>query len=418
VPKLNGLKKDKFNTMLRLLYEAINQGLLRENHMNKQRPFFKQLLNLRKKYCNLLKVERIEYSSLIQLIKERELDYYNENAVLLNSVLSEPKHIDLIKIKEVILDSLKLDLDNPKIELGQKILLVKNINDSLDNLGKPLKRFDPFKEMVYTTCPITFLADYTRAGKGDSIVFAAPEKTGKTAVTLINVVEDCLVKGKEVLYLDYANGWHEVLLRIASIINKTNYGTLSSHEINTVLNTFKRSEVFLRLMSKLRYEQYPDKNTTKELIAEKQYDYVVFDDLHRLIFDANMAESTLKAYNWAVDLGKQYDQCNLILGHPNDVNATMETFVLSGGVRVHKDLTTIVAMLKTDEKGINEIKIIVERKRVTDLHAKIVLNGILDYKLEPLSSTPVKLNTVLKPLGKQSNNELLGLGDLDSGVLY
>jgi Flp pilus assembly CpaF family ATPase len=176
-------------------------------------------------------------------------------------------------------------------------------------------------------------------------------------------------------------------------------------------------------MSKLRYEQYPDKNTTKELIAEKQYDYVVFDDLHRLIFDANMAESTLKAYNWAVDLGKQYDQCNLILGHPNDVNATMETFVLSGGVRVHKDLTTIVAMLKTDEKGINEIKVIVERKRVKDLHAKIVLNGILDYKLEPLSAAPIKLNTVLKPLGKQANNELMGLDDLindlnNSSLLY
>lgn len=415
MPKLKNLKV-KFNTMLRLLYEAINQGLLMENHMNKQRPFFKQLLNLRKKYCNLLKVERIEYSSLIQLIKERESEYYNENAHLLESVLTEPKHIDLIKIKEIILESLKLDLDNPKIELGQKILLVKNINDSLDNLGKPMKRFDPFKEMIYTTCPITFLADYTRAGKGDSIVFAAPEKTGKTAVTLINVVKDCL-EGKEVLYLDYANGWHEVLLRIASIINQTNYGTLSSHEINTVLNTFKRSEVFLRLMSKLRYEQYPDKNTTKELIAEKQYDYVVFDDLHRLIFDANMAESTLKAYNWAVDLGKQYDQCNLILGHPNDVNATMATFVLSGGVRVHKDLTTIVAMLKTEEKGTNEIKVIVERKRVKDLHAKIVLNGILDYKLESLSAAPIKLNTVLKPL-KQSNNDLMGLEDLDSSLLY
>lgn len=404
--------------MLRLLYEAINQGLLMENHMNKQRPFFKQLLNLRKKYCNLLKVERIEYSSLIQLIKERELEYYNENAALLNSVLSEPKHIDLVKIKEIVLESLKLDLDNPKIELGQKILLVKNINDSLDNLGKESKRFDPYKKTVYTDCPITFLAPYTRSSNGDSVILAAPKKTGKTAFTLINVVKDCLQNNKKILYLDYANGWHEILLRIASIIHQTNYGELKFDEVNRVMDAFKLSDIYLTLMANLTYEEFPDKIMTKEFISEKHYDYIIMDDLHNLKFDANEAESILKAYGWAIALAKQYGQCILILGHPNDVNATMGTFVLSGGVRLHKDFTTIVAMLKTEEKGVNEIKIIDERKRVKDLHAKVVLNGILDYKLEPLSAAPIKLNTVLKPLGTPSNNALMGLEDLDSSLLY
>ena len=395
--------------MLGLLYESVNKGLLSEHHLKNQRKYIRQLFTLRKKYCAALSKNKIELSALLEVLKNYEPNYFSENETALMAALREPKAINIIKIKDIILESLALDLENPKLEQYQKINLIKNIDKSLDTLGHPNDSFNPLQEVIYSDCPVTFLSPYTRSGKGDMMVLAAPEKTGKTTLTMINVVKDIMDKGRKILYLDFANGWQESLLRIMSILKNKNYGKYSNKEINTVLKNFKKSEVFLRLMAKLNYYPFPDRYKVAQLLEEEQYDYVVFDDLHRLRFSTNDAESILAAYSWALTEVQRTNQCALVLGHPNSVEPDMDSFVLSGGVRLHKDLTSLIAMLPTDEKNVVHIKIIRERKKKAELDKHFKLNPPISYE-ELENGLHKKPKVRLQALNKEVE---FGLGSLD-----
>lgn len=402
--------------MIVTIYKAVDLGLLNETHLKNQKLWVKSLLQFRRHYIKRLGVKSIRFSELVDILKAEEKEYYTENEHYLNVVSSDSTPLDILKIQGIVLESLKDDLDNPKLPLDAKISLTKLFAEQIQVLteSKQPKAFNPFADVEYTVCPITFLAPYTRSGKGDAIVLAAPEKTGKTALTLINVVDDC-INGKKVLYLDYANGWEEIQLRIISKLTGINLGKLSVDKINTVLKTAKSKETFGNLMRNLTYFPFPTKKDTEIALRSGQYDYVVFDDLHRLRFDKNDAESILKSYGWALDLIQATAQCGLILGHPNDANASFDSFTLSGGIRLHKDMSTIIAMLKVGDNL--EIKIIRERKKVADLHMQVKLVVPLAVEFISLSEEQDRVAEVsrLKPL-KADTSEFDLLGDIGTYV--
>lgn len=398
--------------MLRLLYEAVNHGLINEHHLDKQRKYIKELFKLRKKYCVELSRNMIEYADLLNILQTYEKEFYEENKDTLQSALTESKVVDEVKIKDIIIESLRLDLENPKLPQKNKLSLIQSIAESVQTFTEKSDKFNPFSELKISTCPITWLDKYTRAGKGDIIVFAAPEKTGKTTVTLANCIDDVLLKGKSILYLDYANGWNETVLRIASKVLNRNLGGLPIQELNTILKKFQTTDQYRKIFSKLIYVPHPTKKQTVNYIEERQYDYIVFDDLHKLIFDKNIAESTLKAYNWALELCQQNDQCALVLGHPNDNNTSMESFVLSGGQRLHKDLTTLIAMLPTENKVLH-IKAIRERKLVAPLDMYIELQPPTGYKEVNYNFSNTQTNTSLEKLSSDEDDfTSLGLDSL------
>lgn len=396
--------------MLRLIYEAVNHGLINEHHLSKQRKYVKQLFKLRKKYCVELSRNIIEYADLLNILQTYEKEFYEENKETLQAALRQSNIIDEVKIKEIILESLRLDLENPKLPQKNKLSLIQNIAESVQTFTEKSDKFNPFSEFKVSTCPITWLEKYTRAGKGDMVVFAAPEKTGKTTITLANAVDDVLINGKSILYLDYANGWNETVLRIASKVLGRNLGGISIQEINTILKKFQATEQYRKLFSKLMYVPHPTKKQTINYIEERQYDYIIFDDLHKLIFDKNIAESTLKAYNWALELCQKHNQCALVLGHPNDNNASMESFVLSGGQRLHKDLTTLIAMLPTENKVLH-IKAIRERKLVKPLDIYVELQPPTGYKEVNYDSSNIQ-STTLEKLTSEDDFTSLGLDSL------